>query len=691
MNRAPLPVRAWRFVLRTEIRSLLRDRRALFAGLVLPALLYPLMFLSQGWLQKIGEETLEAQEVHVCLDLTAAPAPMAERLVALLEQRVPITLEVLPPDACVEIEAQVQEGTPSAWQRERDLAIDLLGSDGNLLLYALPDPDVPGRTLFRMHFDGANETSREARGRVDESIDELQKEFEAEIFLAQFGGDPALRWTTESIDVASDESLGGLWIGRILPLIAVLVLLSGGSYAALAAFAGEREAGTLETLLVQPLPSLDIVWGKFGAVLVTGLATLLLNTGSLFACVLLGLTTLPGAAASATGPDPARILMAGLLLLPVCLLLCAVLCLVCGKARSFREGQHYVLPLSLLAMIPTALALRPEVELDAFLACIPLAGPALAFREAMVGGLAPLPGIIATGSTLIYAWIALRQLGGILDGEKVLANKSTSAEIAMRRVQSRTALNWGWAGVFSVYLLGGLLQSWSMVPGLLATLWLMLPLLAYFCVRATARRASESIPTALGVRLPTPLHGIGALMAAPALASLAASWIEWQQRVMPLPSSLTQAQGRANALEELSPVSLFLLLALSPGICEELFFRGAVLSGLKRDLPFWKSVAWHAVLFGAVHASIYRFAPTAVLGAILAAVTLRSRSLFPAMILHVAYNGTIVLAGSGDAIEGPLAWTQASWVPWLALPAALLLLSPAARDRVRGEHRPLPD
>ena len=49
----------------------------------------------------------------------------------------------------------------------------------------------------------------------------------------------------------------------------MLVLLSGGSYAALAAFAGERESGTLETLLVQPVPSLDIVWGKFGSVLAT--------------------------------------------------------------------------------------------------------------------------------------------------------------------------------------------------------------------------------------------------------------------------------------------------------------------------------------------------------------------------------------------------------------------------------------
>jgi len=669
-------------VLRVELLSLLRDHRALVAGLLLPAVLYPLIFLGQGWLEKIGEETLEAKEVRVALELSGAPPEMAARLVDLLEQRVPIVLDELPAGSLEELESSIQEGTPAAAQRERDLAVDRMGEDGHLLLQALPDPDVLGRTRFRLFFDGADDTCREARGRAMESLRELQDELEGAVFSEHFGGDPALRWTSESVDLASEEDLGGVWIGRILPLIAVLVLLSGASYAALAAFAGEREAGTLETLLVQPVPGIAIVWGKFGAVFATGLATLGLNTLSLFACVALGLGSLPGAEGAGAGPGALRILGAGLLFLPVCLMLSAVLCLVCGKARSFREGQHYVMPLSLVAMIPAALALSPEVELDPFLACLPLAGPSLAFRQAMVGGLAPWPAVLAVGSTGIYAWLALRKVGGLLDGERVLAGESSAAEDAQRQVQSRAALGWGWAGVFAVYLVGGLLQSAHALWGLVATLWLILPVMAFFSARGTARRAGESLTRTLALRLPTPWHLAGALLAAPALARLAGVWIEWQQEVLPLPSSMTQGGGLPALFGGLSGPALFALLALSPGICEELFFRGAVLSGLRRDMPRWRCVLWSALLFGAVHASIYRFAPTAVLGAGLAAITLRARSLWPAICLHVAYNGVVVLRGLAETsgADAPLAWTGEAWVPWLLLPGIALLALPGRRE-----------
>jgi membrane protease YdiL (CAAX protease family) len=71
------------------------------------------------------------------------------------------------------------------------------------------------------------------------------------------------------------------------------------------------------------------------------------------------------------------------------------------------------------------------------------------------------------------------------------------------------------------------------------------------------------------------------------------------------------------------------------------------------------------VLFGLVHASIYRFLPTGLLGAILAMTTLSSRSLWPAIALHAAYNGLLVMQGEG--------WTVPAASAWLALPGLALL------------------
>ncbi len=675
MSSRPTPTRrVLRAVLRTEFRSLLRDRRAIFTAFVLPILLYPFLFLGQGKLKDLAEESLDEKEVGIVLDLSEAPEKSAARLLELLEEEVPIVLRELEPGSFTAIEGAVQEGTEEAWQREGELVIDLLEPEGDLLLYAVPDPEAPRRTLYRLHFDGAATDPQEARDRVRNALRTLEREERAERIGELLGDDPAAGLEVESRDLASDEDLGGAFLGRILPLIAVLVLLSGGSYAALAAFAGERESGTLETLLVQPVSGAVLVWGKFFAVLVVGLVTLALNLGSLLASFAMGLGDWSGLDGDATGPGVARVLTAGVIFVPVCVLLCALLCTICGRARSFREGQHYVLPLSLGCMVPCVLATQPTVELDLFLACLPLAGPALAFRDAMVGKLSTGPGIFAFVSTGVYAVLALRYLGSLLDGEKVLAGRSTAAENAQRRVQSRKALAWGFTGVLGVYLVGGLIQSWHMAWGLAATLWLLLPFLAFYSVSGTARRAGESIPHALGLRMPSPLHLVGAALLAPALARLAAAWIGWQQKVLPLPSSMTDSALLPEEITSLSPLMLFLLMAFSPGICEELFFRGAVLSGLRRDFAVWKVALWQALLFGAVHASIYRFAPTAMLGALLAIVTLRSRSLFPAIVLHTLYNGILVV-WSGES------WFEAWWVPWLVVPGLGLFLVRVAAAR----------
>src|SRR6185295_8575585 len=100
----------------------------------------------------------------------------------------------------------------------------------------------------------------------------------------------------------------------------------------------------------------------------------------------------------------------------------------------------------------------------------------------------------------------------------------------------------------------------------------------------------------------------------------------WQRVVLPLPSRVAHGE----LLEGLANVPLaaqIFLLAISPAVCEELFFRGALLSGLRRDLGALTCIAWEAVIFGAAHSSIYRFVPTGILGMVLTAITLRTRSL----------------------------------------------------------------
>lgn len=135
-----------------------------------------------------------------------------------------------------------------------------------------------------------------------------------------------------------------------------------------------------------------------------------------------------------------------------------------------------------------------------------------------------------------------------------------------------------------------------------------------------------------------------------------------------MPARLEQASLLALGFD-LPLWALLFVLAISPGICEELLFRGALLTAQRRDLSAAKVVLWQALLFGAAHASIYRFAPTAAVGALLACVALRARSVLPGMLLHAAYNGLLVAATLGG-----IAWAASPWLALLGLPGAALLL-----------------
>lgn len=661
----------------TEVRGLLRDRRALFSALVLPTLLYPVLFLSNSWLQKFSKEMLDARLVHVAVDLSALTQADADRLRALIALEGPTEIHSVDATMLLALGTSLETGA-TVTSEERGHVERILDKQGDVLVVARRLETAPHLAL-RTYFDGQTDLGNEAQRRARHAIGLLRDELQARRIQAVLGEDPARGLDARAVDLASEAEASGAKLGRFLPLVLVFVLLAGASYAALAAFAGEREGGTLETLLVQPIPAGSIVSGKFLAVLATGVVAIVLNAGSVLVSLQLGVGSMPGTMIEGgLMLDGARLALGALLFLPATVFLCAVLCLVCGRARTFREGQQLLLPLLFLAILPVLPATQGDVALDPVLAAVPVCGPALALRDALRGqmqwGLVLWMFIAQCG----WALFTLSRLSTLLDAERVVQGAENEAESDARNIQSRIAMRWAIVGVFAVYLVGATLQKWDIVWGLAATLWLLLLPLGLLAARGTARRARESLREALWLRAPALRDAVGALLCAPLLVAVSKQLFEWQQRVLPLPSSqgdVTLFPGDPGE----HTWAMLLLVAVSPAICEEVFFRGALLSGLRRDLATWRIIALEMLFFGAVHMSIYRFLPTAVLGGVLAALTLRARSLWPAVLLHATYNGLLVLEGDG--------YVQLSGVPGggvaIGLAAALGLALVASGRRAR--------
>jgi sodium transport system permease protein len=147
-------------------------------------------------------------------------------------------------------------------------------------------------------------------------------------------------------------------------------------------------------------------------------------------------------------------------------------------------------------------------------------------------------------------------------------------------------------------------------------------------------------------------------------------------RLLPPPESLVKALEKIVLLENSqSPLwLLWLVMAITPACCEELLFRGLILSGLRRLGP-WPALLISSLLFAVAHASIYRLLPTFCLGLLLGYIVLKTGSLFCSMIIHALNNGLAVTLARSHALTTRFGLEDATYVPWsMTLPALALVL-----------------
>ncbi|MEZ5978405.1 MAG: CPBP family glutamic-type intramembrane protease [Planctomycetota bacterium] len=675
MNDAP----RFRAILRCELVRLLRDRRALFLAVVLPMALYPLYFVGIDALKGEAERRRADETVRLYADLYAAPSDVALAVSAAFEdvENFSWTSRAWPADA----EPATAEELEALFEREN--APD--GTCGWLVAKRVEsddgaDDEAAPPIALELWYDGSDENAGELASRVRDALDGASDAWVQRELAARLPSDPQSELALNRVDVASPVDAAGARLGRFFPLVAVLILISGGAYAALDAFAAEREQGTLETLLVQPVPARVVSWAKFSAVALCAGVALLGNLASLVACAASGLVPVDGADGTdltgAVGPVFAgRILYALLVATPGAMLVSAVLCALSARARTFREAQTLVFPLTIFGALATAPATLPGVELVPTLAAVPMVGTALAMRDALAGHLSFLALVLSVASSSIAAAFALSRVGDLLDLEGLLQHGDTEAEGAQRRRRSRRALSFGWAAVFLIYFVGSWLQSKELVTGLVTTLWGMALGIALLLAWVQSRDGGAPLAGELGLVRPNLRSSLAAVVGAVGMLGLAGVLIDWQSQVLPLPPGLG---AEIAALTDLAPWQAFALLALSPAICEELLFRGAITSGLLRDLPARRAVLWQAALFGLAHASIHRFLPTFAVGLALGTLRVRSRSVLPGVVMHALYNGALVAPAILGWDESDAAWLQSPWL-LLALPVAALLAAPRAR------------
>ncbi len=215
-------------------------------------------------------------------------------------------------------------------------------------------------------------------------------------------------------NVAPPEKVSGAAFGGIIGYMVILLCMTGAMYPAMDLTAGEKERGTMETILSSPISRTHLVLGKFFLILTAALGTAalsVLSMGISFNVLSHYTGKTEGGRAAAEGfilhLGPKTVASVFLMALPIAVLFSAVLMTIALFAKTYKEAQSYLTPMTFIVIIPAIASMLPGVELTSKLALIPILSTSLLCKELVAGTYHWNLIAIIFSSTCVYAAAAL--------------------------------------------------------------------------------------------------------------------------------------------------------------------------------------------------------------------------------------------------------------------------------------------
>jgi len=443
---------------------------------------------------------------------------------------------------------------------------------------------------------------------------------------------------------------------RIFPFMLVMWSLAGALYPAVDLCAGEKERGTMETLLITPAGREEIVLGKFLTIWIFSSGTALLNLLSM------GVTTslFSGYMPHGAGISAAALFWCVVLSLPQSAFFSALGLAIGAYARSSKEGQYYLMPLFVVTMPLIFLTLAPGVELNPLYSLVPVTGVALLMQKLMTAAtLAEIPWayfLPVLGPMGLYSWLALRWAIEQFNREEVLFREAERLDIGLwfksLLHEKAPVPTTGQAYFCLVVLIGlrwlslGLGDRWSLEMHTAISQLAFVAMPAIFMVILLNTQPANGLYLNWPSVRETVLAGVLALLLLAPLTGLTQAVADWFPELMQgTPHPLIAILQAIQKGDDLAPPTLlryFLAFALVPALCEEVAFRGFVLRGLHGRFRPRNAVFLSSFFFALFHMNVFLLVPTFVLGVVLGLLTVRSRSLLPAVCFHLLHNTVLI-------------------------------------------------
>ena len=391
-------------VYRKELLDSLRERRTLISMIVAPLLLMPVLTVGFGFAayKLVSEARREIPRVMV-LGGEDSPGVMAQL-------RALKTVRIVPPSP---------DYVDQISNKKIRVAVEIPGGFDA----AVARGELTGVTIDV--YEGDIKSSFASR-RVQSFFNELRQRTVRERLVTRNLSEGLLRpFELTEKNVVSPEKVWGTIFGGMVTYMVILLCLTGAMYPAMDLTAGEKERGTMETILCSPVSRTHLVLGKFLTVLTASLATAALSILSM-ALTFLGAKGLLGGLNPETPTllritiNPKAMAAVFIMVLPIAVIFSAGLLAIALFAKSFREAQTYVSPLTIVVVMLAVVSMLPGIELNAKLALLPIVNTSLVSKEIVTGTYHWKYIVLIFASSCVYAALALGAAVKLFQREDVL-------------------------------------------------------------------------------------------------------------------------------------------------------------------------------------------------------------------------------------------------------------------------------
>lgn len=608
-----------------ELTDILRDKKTLFMMLVVPIIIYPLLIIGMTFLMSSVMNSQAEKTYLVAFDEEDELAAKIADIIENNPDKLSYKLEIVQKSDC---KKALEAG-------DIDIYVSK-ASDGRIALCYLSAKDRSNTALDAL--TDAFEIYRE----------ELQKE---RIDEAGLDADYLLNPIHyEGEDLSSTEESVGNMIGSIIPFFIVTMILLGALYPSIDVTAGEKERGTLETLLTLPITNFEMIMSKFLAVSCIACASAILNVFSMGGAMAFLVSSSMSLAEDINLEIHYETFIPGILFTLVvmvffALLVTAVCMCTCVFAKNFKEANNYVTPVMLIFMFGSYAAMIPDLELTAQTAAIPIVNVAL-----LVEGLFQFQynyGLFAIVlfSNVAYSLLAILILGKIYNSEAVLFSEGlSSVRIFTRRSEMKEKQMPGYGDLILllcivlllIFYVGTFAQLKFGFFGVAVQqlIILLCPLVYAWYIKADKKQlfsAQIIKPLQLAGSV---MIGIAAFVGALILGAL----------LMPIFPESAKGLTQLDDMLVNQPVYLLVLVvALMPAIGEELLFRGFVMGTLKKRCRPVVAIGVTTLIFAAYHMSLIKMFTIGIVGLGLTLVTYKTGSIAASMCVHFMNNLLSVL------------------------------------------------